>query len=1822
MEALLLELRRRKAASGPSPAGLPEHELDVEGLEPIVSPVKRAERDLEAERIRTAPSDSGITASEQFKNALATSGRVLASIPSAVLTDIAILHEVVAESSLNRGPLGGAIQSYRETDDYQKALQAGTAGLDQHPLYIASKKIEDIADKVLPPPNQKIEEEGGFTRFVSSDLPGAMTSLASFIVGGAALKGLGIPHAIGASLQGAVLESAAMFNETYEKTGGDFDKAMQSFSGGLLVGGLEGTFGGAEAKLAKRFSGLLAKVNQRTGGKVVELFATGVKEAGQETFQSTLADLIQANVNDEEFEFLDSLARGAEREGAAGGAAAIVLESVMLGRHRRAKRNIYGEIQKLPEVDQTPLPEGESSMAAQVDAFNEGRKPSVLVTPGSSEPQGLQGAKEVKVELDKGQEATEGSILTQDPQAVGTLYYKDDSVRQAFEEGRIGEALGYGQGAVGKPEPSESLVSLVSRDSQGRIVSSVVAERGDGGALRAAQKMAGKEGAVDEVSMEETEAVLLERAEGRQKTALAPEGRKTAAKEAEGLSGEAQAAFRAHLKQEDVVGAKAVEPESDVELWAKKVVEESGAELVLIDADGKPLKHRASYHQSDKEGDIAAIVLDRNAPLDAQVEAVLYHELGHRITQAGKFEQRGKDLISRLEEAYPGIMALASEQAGSESEAVPFIGQSFPNLIRYSVENPGVLSELAKKDRSLFQGILDGIKQFLNKHLGTKFQGSEYMQLRKIIDTVGKTGSELNFGTQEAALVSEAFGDAVRLAKSEIPEAMITPPPPPSPTIELGDTDINRMARTAAEIQAEGEARAPDKFTPQETQEEETQKEPEKPEGPIPPWLQRERLRKQAEKLREKGDEESLKEAVRIEQKIGLRREQGRPRRTLEARTVDRAPRDAKEAIEQWEMGDFDDITRPKKPKKPKRESDFFPERVDELFPSLERPPAEGLQNYLEKAQRAFVSQMARFEQVAADIHKYGGRISDAADVATVENLSHGRVEHNRKEWRRKFIDPYGSIARHWDIPWEHVSRFLQAVHAPDRNRLIEGRRIGKMLDKLGMDEFDVDVEKLYNDAAHAGMTTEDALKIVDEALNGPRAEGYKRLIEHNQKAAQELRDMQVRGGLISQETADRWVEEFGDTWVPLRDFPDPSGNFPITSRTNVRGLETKEAKGRGQGNMPDHVALAMAYLGDRAIVRAQQNEVAKAAEELVKQFPYLGIIGQEPPSGHVEAEAWKQNTIFYKDEGKQKTITFKDPRMARALMHMESGSLARAIKDNLGPVSRVFTQLATALSPAFAVKNFFRDIFTGVSNLSAERGTQMAGRVASNVFSAARALRAIDVNPEAAGEWADLARRFSAGGGKTGYVQQLKIDRLAKELENSYTRSRYNAASTRLSLRKMVDLVQGLSSNLENATRLAAFEAGLDSGMSEQQSLKLAKDLTVNFARKGEMSGVMGAMYLFFNPSVQGTARLIKALRGKNGKRVATAFVAAGAMRSFLNYLLLGGEDRDKDNREKPYKANSVFQFWTGNAFVGVPMPFGWNVFENVGNAAMNMALGMETKEEVSARMVDSMTGAFSPLGGVGTEDGMMLQFVMPHLGDLAVQLFYGIEFYGGKYRPDYYGDDVVKSQMYYPDIEGTPVQKATEWLNKLTDLDESGKGSVDVNPEDVQHAIEFAGSNAYAFVNRVFNLGLRPLRDSPPELKLNDIPIIRDFASAPDENHWKRSFRSYEGKFREYKRNLERKIQDGDMSDARSYAEKFRKTIVLSSALTKIDSASKRLHQRGPLYVQGIENFPDIKVSKNPQEGYELISPDHQEAVDSLIEYHQKRANEAARLVWIEEH
>jgi hypothetical protein len=192
----------------------------------------------------------------------------------------------------------------------------------------------------------------------------------------------------------------------------------------------------------------------------------------------------------------------------------------------------------------------------------------------------------------------------------------------------------------------------------------------------------------------------------------------------------------------------------------------------------------------------------------------------------------------------------------------------------------------------------------------------------------------------------------------------------------------------------------------------------------------------------------------------------------------------------------------------------------------------------------------------------------------------------------------------------------------------------------------------------------------------------------------------------------------------------------------------------------------------------------------------------------------------------------------------------------------------------------------------------------------------------------------------------------------------------------------------MENAVRVSAFRVGLANGMSTEQAASLAKNLTVNFNRKGAKTGAIASFYAFFNAAIQGIGRMGETLVGPSGRAIMASGVMLGMINAIMGALLLGDDDDEPGEAwgaipEFVRERNFIIGY--GSTYVTVPQPLGYNFFTNLGRIAAEYAMGINGKTPGQAA-VDVMMAAgdaFNPLGMAN-----FMQMLTPTVFDPAVAL------------------------------------------------------------------------------------------------------------------------------------------------------------------------------------------------------------------------------------------
>ncbi|EOL6111951.1 LPD38 domain-containing protein [Escherichia coli] len=773
-----------------------------------------------------------------------------------------------------------------------------------------------------------------------------------------------------------------------------------------------------------------------------------------------------------------------------------------------------------------------------------------------------------------------------------------------------------------------------------------------------------------------------------------------------------------------------------------------------------------------------------------------------------------------------------------------------------------------------------------------------------------------------------------------------------------------------------------------------------------------------------------------------------------------------------------------------------------------------------------FVRQMQdKFQVLKAvqeNIRKTGGKVDDSNNAYMAEELFHGKAENDLNVMKERYVQPLAKLLADYKIAQADLDEYLYARHAPERNA-----HIAKINPKMP--------------DGGSGMTNAEAAEIMQRVRNSGKQAQYDRLAGIIDDMLARRRELIREAGLEENGVVDAWQNAYR-YYVPLKG-QDVDGvvSLPRTGKGfTIGGRESRQAMGRAsRAQSPSTQAIQDL---SESLIRHRKNEVGNAFLKLVQDNPdkdYWQVFTDDrPDTMRTIAERKDQETgetirevverpvpmammadryFTTKKNGKTYYIKLHDPRLMRAMKNM-GPETSNAVIRTLGKVNRFLATVNTSYNPEFLVSNFIRDVQTAVMNLKAEQGRSdgklkgldnlSALAVVKDSRSAMSAVYASLRGKTLTGngaQWQKVWKEFVEDGGKTGWFnmgdlegQQKEMDRLVSLAKGGWKGQSIGAWNS------FLNLVEDANGAVENALRLSAYKHARDAGLSRQQAASLAKNMTVNFNRRGEQGALMNSLYMFANASIQGTANLVRTLGHLNGdgpllerlrwknlnvpQKIALAAVGAGYLLGSLNRSV-AGEDDDGVNWYDKVPSHvkernlvimkSVFGGKAGE-YWSIPLPYGYNVFFLLGHTAEGVAAGDLTASRAAGNVVGGVLGAFSPIGSETSEtlSGALLKNAAPTILRPFANLAMNENFMGAQiYQENMpFGTPKPDSQL---GRRSTPeAYKAfASWLNAFSGGSQYRPGAVDITPESLKYWVDYISGGTGRFISKTTDAAVKSL-------------------------------------------------------------------------------------------------------------------------------------------------
>jgi hypothetical protein len=397
------------------------------------------------------------------------------------------------------------------------------------------------------------------------------------------------------------------------------------------------------------------------------------------------------------------------------------------------------------------------------------------------------------------------------------------------------------------------------------------------------------------------------------------------------------------------------------------------------------------------------------------------------------------------------------------------------------------------------------------------------------------------------------------------------------------------------------------------------------------------------------------------------------------------------------------------------------------------------------------------------------------------------------------------------------------------------------------------------------------------------------------------------------------------------------------------------------------------------------------------------------------------------------------------------------ALLGFFGKFTRWFSAVNTQYNPVFGGINFLRDTGGAQFNLSTTKIAGKQGEVNAAIFPAMKAIWSTlkaerNGQPIPDTKMAKLWDEFKTAGGQTLYRDSLVRKAEEKQLIE-HELNRLKRGVIRKSFSGAVQLLSDFNDTIENAVRLAAYKVAVDNKLSKEQAASIAKNLTVNFDRKGQIGSRVNALYAFFNASMQGSARLVETLRGPQGRKIVAGGILLGVAQSIA--LALAGFDEDEPP-EFLKERNLVIPVG-GKKYFLIPMPLGLHFIPTVGRVTTDFVLndGKNPGKHV-AMIVGTALDAFNPLGGAG----LSLQTLAPTIADPLAALEANKDAFG---RPIYRADRATNPTPGYlrsRESASTVNKYIAEFLNYASGGTKYQKGAVSPTADALDYLVgQFTG-------------------------------------------------------------------------------------------------------------------------------------------------------------------
>lgn len=649
-------------------------------------------------------------------------------------------------------------------------------------------------------------------------------------------------------------------------------------------------------------------------------------------------------------------------------------------------------------------------------------------------------------------------------------------------------------------------------------------------------------------------------------------------------------------------------------------------------------------------------------------------------------------------------------------------------------------------------------------------------------------------------------------------------------------------------------------------------------------------------------------------------------------------------------------------------------------------------------------------------------------------------------------------------------------------------------------------------------------------------------------------------------------------------------------------------------------------------------NQVKAAIDAFEKKMEQMAQTGDATqkrdglniayPQTHSEE---REHEVRVMKDGEEYVIYVNgDPQLAQAMNNtrahrvreIQSGKLDRAAAW----LGRKMAAAYTSLSPLFIPSNYFRDLTMTLASTAIREDGRYNYLLRKNLATSWNLgfmlkdyqngkLREKVSNGNATPK-EQMFYDFMMNGGETGFVSSLDVEDLKKKFKNDLKDlDRWKANPVKVG-HTIMDSIEFLNRAIEDSNRFAVYMTSIQYGRSIDEAVNDAKDVTLNFNRKG--TGEYGwqmirNLYLFINPAVQSLQTLGALAKHHPFKftAVTASWLASGVLVPVVNAALMsllgGDDDKDKYWQFTKWDRRNNLIMWIPytHEYIKIPLAQEFRAFYGVGDMIASKMMGGELAEESWSQYGEDLLGQvvdMLPLDPTGY-DGNIAVSLMPNAIRPVFELAFNVDFTGkplfndteyNKYDPNF-----TKAYVGTPDW----LVRASRMMNSIgNDYPDVQQNKWDAlgnprynlnNPAVVDHVLSSYLGGAYTMGSQVLGLLTKSLNDQK-EIKMADIPVLSKFVSNPDD------------------RPVSKK-QGDEFWDKKEYYDRAANTISKLKKQAKIDGDYSLLerfygseeYKKYKLYEKDVNEYKEARKKERAEESGDEYRP-HQLNAEDIYKNH----------------